>query len=908
MKPVCLKMTAFGPYSGTETVDFTKLGAETLFLVSGETGSGKTALLDAICFALFGEASGQDRHSRTLRSDHADEDCSTTVELEFLLHTDRYKVVRNPEQFRPKKRGDGFTREASSATLFENIDGQWSVMETGTSPVNQAIENRLGFGAAQFRQLVVLPQGDFRALLTANSKDREAILAKLFNTRRYQKVQLALENDAQALRRALEDGDRDRETLLQQAKVEDEEALKAELEQNAQDLQVSDKRNKTLREKAGKARDLLEEGRRIARLKGEVEDANQAIKKLLSKKDHVERDRATLLTANQAASIEDVEQHAQDRHKEVDDLKRKQELASARASTTKKEEEGAQKVHESEASREPERKAAHEETRRIAETMESAEEWTQIIAHAKTTERSLKDIEAAVKNNAEEVDACSKRAEATRAATATAQTAVDAASQLRATIASLEQARADIATLAASLKADTPCPVCGSTEHPAPAHDAIPQHDPKIDTYKAQLKEAERTAETLPRLEETANQAQERLQKAHEEREKLVSNLEEQRTAHNEAMVQKKYALEQLPEDLRDPGAIETAHRKACAHLEELEQRWLQTQEKLQKAKNEHGKALARQDEIQEMLERATQRAEEQSIEFNKRIIDAGFTDAKHYEQAKRTVEERTRLHTTVKAWDTDYAAAHDRIQRAEKAAEGLISPDLEDLTAKHKTAQDAADDHEQQTALLRERVHELGRTAKALQKIEDAQGSQRIEYTVIGRLAEVANGKNPHRVTFERFVQAEVLDRVLAAANHRFHPMSEGRYQLQRATHLQDKRRGAGLDLEVFDANTGSARPASTLSGGEGFEACLALALGMAETVQAQSGGIHLDSIFVDEGFGSLGSEDLDRVIQALKRLKEGGRLVGVISHVRELKERIDAQLEVHKSRDGSHTRFVVP
>ena len=156
MKPVCLQMTAFGPYAGTEVIDFTKLGAKTLFLVSGETGSGKTAMLDAICFALFGEASGRGRESRSMRSDHAASDCSTEVELEFLLHNHRYKVVRSPEQFRPKQRGDGFTRAASTATFSEFIDDQWSLIDTGTSPVNTAIETRLQFGASQFRQLVVL--------------------------------------------------------------------------------------------------------------------------------------------------------------------------------------------------------------------------------------------------------------------------------------------------------------------------------------------------------------------------------------------------------------------------------------------------------------------------------------------------------------------------------------------------------------------------------------------------------------------------------------------------------------------------------------------------------------------------------------------------------------------------------
>jgi len=540
--------------------------------------------------------------------------------------------------------------------------------------------------------------------------------------------------------------------------------------------------------------------------------------------------------------------------------------------------------------------------------MTSAAGWQEAMTTATATAQALKETEQAIAVNMEQIKTQSTREEATRVAATTAQTAVEAATQLQVTIESLEQARADIATLAASLKTGEACPVCGATEHPAPAHDAKPSHDSKIDSYKAQLKEAESTAEKLPDLQRAAEQSAQQLKTSKQKQDQLEKQLDLQRVAHGEATVEKNHVLKQLPEDLREPGALENAHEQASKTLDGLENAWTQAQKQAQETEVAHGNAQVRHDEIQTAHQLAVQRAADQVEELSKRILEAGFADANQFQQAKRPPHIRVQLSKRVTDWDNAHSAAQDRLQRAEAAAKGLQPPKLDALMATHKTAQDAADAHDEQTALLRERVHQLRRTADGLQEIEEQQGSRRTEFTVVGRLAEVANGKNSHRITFERFVQAEVLDRVLTAANHRFHPMSEGRYRLQRATHLQDKRRGAGLDLEVFDANTGAARPASTLSGGEGFEACLALALGMAETVQAQSGGIHLDSIFVDEGFGSLGSEDLDRVIQGLQSLQEGGRLVGVISHVRELKERIGVQLEVHKSRDGSYTNFVVP
>ena len=908
MKPVRLQMTAFGPYAGTEIIDFTELGANPLFLVSGETGSGKTAILDAICFALFGEASGRGRESRSMRSDHAAPGCSTEVELEFLLHQHRYKIIRSPEQFRPKQRGDGFTRASSSATFSERIDDQWSLIDTGTRPVNEAIETRLRFGAAQFRQLVVLPQGDFRALLTAKSSEREAILAKLFNTGRYGIIQEALEKQARELKRSLEEGDRDRDVLLQQAKVEDSDALSLEITQLGGALETSEKEGSDLRKAAGKKRDALEEGRRIQRILNEVIEANKETERLQADRTSIDGDRATLQTAVQAAAIEDVEQHGKIRSQEVVDLFRKLELSEASVQVATEKTAAAKHTHANEAKRTGERSAAQEQVRRLTELMTSADGLNEAVKAESTSALLLNQAEQAAAHHGQKIQQLTSAVETTRVAAMAAQTATDAAAQLRMTIATLEQARADIATLAASLKDDVACPVCGSTEHPAPALDVQPIHDPNIETYKTQLAQAEHAAARLHTSKDAAQQATELLNTSQRATESLQTDLDEKRIAHTDATVRKNLALEQLPEELRGPGALEEAHKRADQKHVQLELQWSTAQSAVQDCEAALGRAHARLDEIRKGHLRAVQREQEQLIEISKRIDEAGFADAEQFQQAKRPAEERARLDKKVTGWDVAISAAQERVQRAKVAASGLNSPDLEELSSQHASAQETAEHHEQETAILRERAHELGRTVAGLAKIEEDQGSRRDEFTVLGRLAEVANGKNGHRITFERFVQAEVLDRVLAAANHRFHPMSEGRYRLQRATHLTDKRRGAGLDLEVFDANTGASRPASTLSGGEGFEACLALALGMAETVQAQSGGIHLDSIFVDEGFGSLGGEDLDRVIEALQSLQEGGRLVGVISHVRELRERIEARLEVHKSRDGSHTKFVVP
>jgi len=908
MKPVHLKMTGFGPYAKTETVDFSALGATTLFLVCGETGSGKTALLDAICFALFGEASGQDRKSKSLRSDHAAADCSTEVELEFLLHTRRYRVVRSPEQMRPKQRGEGFTRAPGSATLSEFQATSWSIIATGSGQVSDEIEVRLGFGASQFRQLVVLPQGDFRSLLTAKSSDREAILAKLFDTGRYATLQKELDSRASKLKRVLEDGDRDREALLQQAKLEDTDALNTDLVALKTQVSQDDKTAQKLREQTKQCRDALEEARRLDGLLQEAKSAATAVENLLTEKDGIGKVRSTLGTAERAAALEDAEKFLAELHSAVTDLKRKFEHADANCEAAAKTVETTQQKLNHEESRADERTEAQLYLQKISVLMDGTEARQAAFSTAETATTTLHEAEERLEQISIRLVEHKAHTETIHSTLEATKTAEKLATQLKDTLQRLEQAKADIGSLARALNDGEPCPVCGSPDHPSPAVDQTPSHDPQMDDYRAQLSEAERAAAGRAATEKRLDAATRAMEDAEKERVRLGAVLDGLRKTHAEAVARQKIILEELPEELRKPGSIEAEHQQAQTRVNTLNKALKEAQHALNEAQSGQKEQLARRDEINQSWTTAKERRKDQKDELSKRVLEAGFESQELFQAAKRPPDERNKMAKQLQQWDSKMAAAQDRKTRASEAVKDIDPPNLEASQERYTLALAEYENHEQATASIRERFHELQRTAESIQDIEKAQGEQGKAYSIVGRLAEVANGKNPYRITFERFVQAELLDRVLHCANQRFHPMSEERYRLQRATSLRDKRRGAGLDLEVFDANTGAARPASTLSGGEGFEACLSLALGMADTVQAQSGGIHLESIFVDEGFGSLGGEDLERVIQALQSLQEGGRLVGVISHVRELRERIDARLEVHKLRNGSETKFVIP
>ena len=908
MKPSMLSMTAFGPYAHTEVIDFSALGANTLFLVSGETGSGKTAILDAMCFALFGEASGRDRSGKSLRSDHAPGDRPTAVKLEFLLGKERYRVCRTPEQLRPKKRGDGFTRSPASATLETWQNDDWSVMETGGSAVSDQIEKRLGFGPSQFRQLVVLPQGDFRSLLTAKSNEREAILARLFNTKRYRTLQKALDEQAKLLKRELEDADGKRNTLLEHVQVENINALKDLLNQSGEQLAAFEKQDALLNDQVTQKRDALEEARNIDRKLQEAIAAKENVERLVEKQAQIEVDRQRLHAANQAAELQDVERFLQDRNRELVDERRKLELADANRDAAAAEHTTAQANLAKEQEREPLRLVADRRLQQLVQLMESSDERIRAHEQVVTLDEQLKTAKTQAAAKQEQIESQRSLVEDARIALETATSAASMAEHLRATIQQIEQARADIATLAQGLTDGAPCPVCGSLEHPEPATHAQPKTDPKLVEYQSQLENTLAVASQREQADARLQQSTTRLQQSEVEQNQLQQTLNELAEAHTKATITRELLLKELPEELQEPGAIENAHQEATIHFQSMQDAWQQAQKRLQSAESKNNEAEVRIELQQNAVALAEQRRLAQHVELEKRITEAGFSGTDAFHAAKLPHEQRNKMSKDIDQWDTAMAKASDRLQRAIQEAESLQPPDLEALQAQFDAITETAKVHQAQTAAHRKQVDEQNRVLARVTDIEKTQAKQRKQYSVVGRLADTANGKNAHLITFERFVQAELLDRILHAANLRFHPMTEGRYRLQRSTNPQDRRRGAGLDLEVFDQNTGVARPAATLSGGEGFEACLALALGMADVVQAQSGGIHLDSIFVDEGFGSLGGQDLDRVVQTLQSLQAGGRLVGVISHVRELGERIDARLEVHKAKDGSRTKFVVP
>ncbi|MFX4263575.1 AAA family ATPase [Pelotomaculum propionicicum] len=1020
MKPIKLTISAFGPYAGTQVIDFTELGERTFFLIHGPTGSGKTTILDAICFALYGDTSGAERKGEQMRSGHADLTEPTEITFDFAIGADTYRILRFPEQERPKKRGEGTTIMTANATLWKRTGvtddaEEGAVLAVGWNKVTEVVEQLLGFKSSQFRQVVMLPQGDFRRLLTADSKERQAIMEILFRTEFYRRIEESLKESAKKLQAEIEQLKHQKTWVLQNAGAETREELeqqyRANLEQQAEVQKTIEKCRAALKE----AQDRLEAGRQVREKLKEKEGAEKALKELEQNAGEIETKRAELTRANRAAGLADAENLLKTRQQEADNaathLENKKFVKNEAESAC----ENAAKVLAEEEEKGPEREAAglkvaqldalSEKVAALAGANQAVSDAEKKVNEAETRQRNAQDSLDAVRKSIEEKSAAFAEAKTTADQAAALESACRTAEEAAAKRQSLEKFRRDLAAarksytlaenkhrqaearhnaareelavlqeqwnkgqaaiLAGGLTRGEPCPVCGSPDHPHPAApgaglpseaDLKSRRQAVIDLEAALSKardefsdiktvkstaqsrtedlekelgenahidlaflqakagkarglwsEARQAAGTVSALEDAVKKLKEReeaagrqLEVCKKEYQKAYTELETARAVLRERELS-------VPENLRDAAALSKARLEARQKRDKLMANYETAKKAADAAKQALAAAAAAENEALANWQAALTLAENEMRSFQKRLESACFDSLKEYREARKTPEEIQKTEKEIKGFDESLHAARDRLARATGAAEGLAEPDLDKLALE---AAETKEEHDQlliKEGRLQTQVKEGDRSLKKLQELEGQLKGLEDRYLVFGRISEVANGRNKYGLTFQRFVLGALLDDVTIAATERLKLMSRGRYHLQRTTELARRNAAGGLDLEVFDTYTGAARNVATLSGGETFLASLSLALGLADVVQSYSGGIHLDTIFVDEGFGTLDPESLDFAMRALIDLQKGGRLVGIISHVPELKERIDARLEVQPTDRGSVAGFRV-
>lgn len=872
MRPLRLELTAFGPYAEPQVIDFGVLGERRLFLVHGPTGAGKTTLLDAICFALYGDTTGMDRDGRGFRSQFAGPKLETTVTLDFQLGPRVYRVTRQPEQERAKRVGQGTTVSPPAATLWDRTDiegpaEEGRVLATRFGNVTAAVVDLLGFRSEQFRQVIVLPQGRFRDVLLAGSKEREDILRQLFDTGFYERIEEALKERSREMRVAAEQLRAERTALLRTEDLDDEAALEARLQALAADKRGVDPMLKSLQQQSSAAAEALERARGERARFDKAARAERAFAELQARSVEVEADRQHLQAARRAAGLADLAAQLVTLRRSAADSGRLLEDLRARRSGASERLERAATAARAEQARAQERDALGQRATELARLLPLAQELAQLL------ERE------------------SSEAAAEQAAAEGADAAVQAAAAARAHAGALRAAResGSAALLAAELRPGEPCPVCGSTEHPRPAVGGG-----EIPTGKALAAADEAIAAAEATLEEHRQASQ-----------RAAAALADLRARIDTLRRQVDGTVEPSPARLRElPRLADEAARRAAALQEALDRAVAEEQsarDESARLEAAHEAAMAQDGAARKAL----QAAEE---EWSLRLDKAGFGSETEWRSAALDEEQIERLQIHIDDFRQRLAVAEGMAADCRAEVAGREPPDLDAAQAAATAAAEEYGRAATQSGQLASRIDTLERLRARLQEIAAEYAAMEQRFGVFGSIARVAAGDNLHRISLHRFVLASRLDDVLAAASRRLHAMTRGRYLLRRNTETADRRAAGGLELLVEDAYTASSRPVATLSGGESFQAALALALGLSEVVQAYSGGISLDTIFIDEGFGSLDPEALDLAIDTLMDLQQSGRLVGVISHVPELRERIDVRLEVVAGAAGSRAAFRLP
>ena len=915
MKPLKLIMTAFGPYAGRAEVDFTLLGERGLYLICGDTGAGKTTIFDAIVFALYGEASGSSREPFMFRSKYAEADTPTAVELTFRCRGEIYRVVRNPEYERKKARGDGITYEKANAEL--TLPNGKVIAKV--KDVNRAVCEILGIDREQFTQIAMLAQGDFAKLLLSPTDERKQIFQRIFQTHKYQRLQELLKDEAAKLRAQCEEagnaaaqymrgiacpdgcGESENAALARRGELPQSEVLELidrlicadELQFKALDSSLKgceeSLKSVTLQIAEAERRQKLAE--LLARSREQLAAEESRLKELGAKLKEREADGEVIGKLTEEIARIDAQMPL------YDELESK---ISDAAVLSRRAEEGQNAVNKFQG----EVKAL---AVRIAELDGQKEKLKGVEIELVKAENALNNLSA----QSAELEKLIAEADRTFAEYAKYRESAAAYEKLKALATAARESYsaaytafldAQAGIIAQGLTEGEPCPVCGAVHHPSPAV----------------AKRAPDAAE-LEKLKEASEQAAAKEREASEYAGNLKASFETRSEQVKSGSV--KYIADGRDLKLKEvKEQLNSAYSGGNCQIGELK-----------RSIAEYKKALS----IAERVAAEARECGERSQKLSSQITEAQTAASSAKSGAERLKADvtalRARLPHTGKSGALDmrksYAARKASLEKGlADAREQFISCDKRVGELRAQTENYASQSGNAETvdcAALRARSDKLNaeksditaeirqiqlrldtnkRCAKDIAECFRRYGETEERYRWVKSLSDTANGtlSGKEKIMLETYVQAAYFDRVIVCANRRLLVMTNNQYELKRRRGAENNRSQSGLELDVIDHYNGTSRSVKTLSGGESFKASLALALGLSEEIQANAGGIKLDAMFVDEGFGSLDEESLSQAIRALDGLKEGDRLVGIISHVAELKDRIEKQIVVTKDRTG--------
>ncbi|NYD53559.1 AAA family ATPase [Microbacterium pseudoresistens] len=981
-----LEIAGFGPFLDRQTVDFDAFADDGIFLIAGRTGAGKSSILDAVCFGLYGSVPRYEGGEKRLRSDHCEPDDPSEVVVEFSTSAGRFRVTRSPEYLRPAKRGGGLTKQVSAVRLDVFRDGDWSTLAAKEREVGHELDEILQLSREQFLQVILLAQNRFARFLLADSKERQGLLRRLFGTERFEDVQARFDERRRASEHALAGVVATVDARVAEAErvVTDAELWGdagaghegASTQERIDALRAAITRAEYRAERRGAERDETETRLTAAdaaltaahdeqKAQRERDRARAAMAQLDAEEPEIERAktelqraraaealRATLTAATRAASaLDDAQTGEADARERWDSSGITLGDLTPEALTSW----AADRIRESGAwARVAELEDAADARAADLEAVRAQVETASALVESRDAERTELPARIAAlttrrdeaRRGADRIDECKRAlssATARRDAAATSVTAGGALGDAERSLAAASTALADAQNalaalrrrrldgiageLATALVAGEPCTVCGSTEHPSPAEHSDPVSAEDIEAAEAVRDAAQATERTVRdrvtsltadlaaaaaraegRTVEAADAEVEAASRAHadavaaagefadldaeiEQAALALTALDEKRTEAAAALATAREQLAAVAQREQDAtaqiaaarGAFESVAARVAAVVDQA-----RTAQTLAAAMTERARAEAA----------VTAAAQEQE----EALAASDFDDATAADAAMRSLPDQEALDARI--------TAH-RVQR-EKERSTLLELELRTLPEEPidlapveaaaleartawKTAMDAAGRAETVAAQLERLV-----ASAASEHTRNAE--RQAEHEILRGLADTIAGRagNTHKMTLETFVLAAELEEIVTAANRRLSEMSTGRYQLQHSDALAARGAASGLGIVVFDAFTGQTRPAQSLSGGETFLSSLALALGLAEVVTARAGGIQLDTLFIDEGFGSLDADTLDVAMRTLDELRSGGRTVGVISHVEAMQEQIPAQLTVRATPEG--------
>lgn len=1029
MRPINLKMTAFGPYKNTESIDFNELQGNQLFVISGSTGAGKTTIFDGICFALYGSASGSDRsESRIMRSDFAEDDVHTSVELEFEIHNRTYRILRQMGHVKIGNKG----ATGEKYEFFEKrVDREVPCVERQiVTEINPKIEEIIGLTQNQFSQIVMLPQGEFRKLLTSETENKEEILRKIFKTEPYKMICERLKKKKAQVEDELKIEQRNtnsyvqsidstlpkRESVIFNVLAQDHYNIHqviSGLEEEASYYEEKIRQDQTKYEdayqkhtsKSGEFHSANSLNERFA----EWETKEQKLKALTEQLPLFVDKETQLEKAERASVIEGIELQYRELQKEVlekhelwngaiykeDKAKEKLEQVNLQFIEEETKQEVREKLSEAlirlndflpivkdMTSKESEIKVLENQVTKLTADMKAIEQQAiaenESVTALKQKMDTLDNQLVSFDDNLQELNSLNEQyrvlkefltiqqsIQVQKAETLEKEQQFNAVNTEYITLENEwfdNQAR----VLAAHLHDGDACPVCGSVEHPnkneqdqtlSPSKEQLEQAKStlnrvdndyrnalanqnalmvqieskreEVESYGIELEQAREVYKTLEesRIKLDAEVIQMRkdkdtlrkLKQQEQEQTLVIKELDVKKaeiaTTYQEALstYEKGRAvyedkLQSIPKEVRILSQLEQQIRETDETKTKMEIAWADVQKGLQDAREQHSSSVLTVSHTENAVHEIKAKQDKADSTFRMALKSSAFETEDAYQQAKLSESVRTSLKEQITSFKQARHTLNEQVAELTAILANKTTVNLINLQDELDTLKLVYEKALQEVNQSKDNKKAASNFIEKIKVSNEKTIKKELEFNRITDLYDVIRGQNGLKISFERYLQIEYLEQIIVSANERLKNLSNGQFHLTRSERQESRGKQSGLGLDVYDAYTGQTRDVKTLSGGEKFNASLCLALGMADVIQSFQGNVSIDTMFIDEGFGSLDEESLNKSIDTLIDLQKSGRMIGVISHVQELKTAIPAILEVEKSKEGySQTRFII-